>query len=278
MQMKKRRHEPPNVAGLSKQLYDEIQQLAEQKSLLDPVFEEAWNRYKRTFRKDPKNPGPLNRPMVRKQKKAGSASIVVIDRQGMYLTIIEKHTNGLPFGIPGGRLEPGESLSDAVAREFQEETNCYVHGKVVDIYLSKNKDMIVFVQVDDWGKDLVPCPPKEHTSSTVYMALLSLETMLDATKLGEELYFTIDVENKLVYRDPKKVKYLEDTRGKKLNIVQKTLFVSLDDLEAIRENGIRIRQAHRNDLNNEEVLKIFRDCLETNLGVPPSQDSEVSLE
>lgn len=237
----------PNIAGLSRKLYDEIKQFAKERFVTDLTH----------------------------NSNVRSASIFVIDKFGMYLTIIEKHVNGLPFGIPGGSIEFGEHWIDAIAREFLEETKCYIHGSVMDIYLSK-KDMLLFVQINNWN-DLVPCVYNKP-NNTIYMAIISLQTILDATRLGEELYFTIDIDNKLKYRDPKKVKLLEDARGKQINIVQKTLFVSLDKLSVIREHGIRIRQAHRNDLNNPDVLRILENFVKKTMTIPSFLDSESSID
>lgn len=271
--------EQPNIAGLSKQLYEEVLQFAAAKAQQDPAFKEAWDPPKRIYRKDPKNPGPPKHRKIQNPKKSGSASVVVMDQQGMILMVIEQRNGQLPFGIPGGSRNPGEHWLYTVAREFQEETRSYVHGKVLDIYFSGNKDMIIFVQVKDWAKDLVPCPLTQHTSATVYMALLSLETMLDATRSGEELYFTLDGKNRLVYRDPKKVQNLEKKRGKPLSIVQNLLYKSCDNLDIIREKGVRIRQAHRNDLNNKKVLEIFQKCLnKTIVSISSQHDLAVSLE
>lgn len=272
--MRSKKHKLPNVYGFSRELYEEALQFAKKKALTDPDFEKAWNSSyskKRISRgSDPPNKG---------QKKLGSASVVVMDSRGMYLNVIEKRQNQLPFGIPGGKREPGEFILDTVVREFWEETGCYVHGHVLDIYFSpKNKDMIIFVYVYDWSKDLVFCKADGVESSTIYMTLLSLQTTLDATQLGEELYFTLDDNNRLIYRDPLKVRNLEQKRQKKLTIIQEPLFMA-DDLSVIRANGIRIRQAHRNDLNDSRILEIFLDYLrQTNMGLPPPSDSETSME
>lgn len=247
---------PPNIYGFSSELYGAIRRLALQKSLDDPDFKKIIHP---------------------NSTKARSSSVMVMDAHGMCLYIIERNQNQLPFGTPGGKREPGEHPIDTAAREFQEETGCYVHGSVLDIHLSQTKkDLIIFVLVSDW-KDLVPCPPEKHRSSTVYMTLLSLETALEATRFGEELYFTLDDENLLVYRDPKKVRKLEKQRGKKLTIVQERLFMS-NDLDPIRTNGIRIRQAHRNDLNDSRVLEIFENSLKRPHPNIDSGDSEVSTE
>jgi len=46
----------------------------------------------------------------------------VVERDGRFLLVEEDTPNGRLFNQPAGHLDPGESLTDAVARETLEET------------------------------------------------------------------------------------------------------------------------------------------------------------
>ena len=48
----------------------------------------------------------------------------VVVSQGRYLAVREKGKNF--FFIPGGHIEPGESATDALRREFKEELDCEI--------------------------------------------------------------------------------------------------------------------------------------------------------
>ena len=62
-----------------------------------------------------------------------AVSAIVTDREG-WILLIQRTDNGY-WSIPGGGMEPGESLRQAVAREVREETGmeCEVTG-LVGIY------------------------------------------------------------------------------------------------------------------------------------------------
>jgi ADP-ribose pyrophosphatase YjhB (NUDIX family) len=71
----------------------------------------------------------LNDPAAPKANSIVPAvSAIVPDRQGRILLI--RRTDNNYWSIPGGGVEPGESLRDAVAREVSEETgiDCEVTG------------------------------------------------------------------------------------------------------------------------------------------------------
>jgi hypothetical protein len=249
----------PNIGGFSRQLYHNAIQFAKNKSETDSDFREAWNSgYTRKVQRS------------KISKTPGSASVVAMDSLGRYLFVLEHKSEKKQnlFGIPGGKSEFGEHPLDTAAREFQEETGHFVHGGVLDIhYVAKKSgspDLIIFIHVYNWKNNLIPISPKSAKipgSCTVYMTLLSLQTALDATRMGEELYLTLDEQNRLIYRDAKKVNVFEVKREKKLEIVQEPLYIANEPMDAIRANGIRIRQAHRNDLNNSSVLGIFEKIL-----------------
>jgi 8-oxo-dGTP pyrophosphatase MutT (NUDIX family) len=62
----------------------------------------------------------------------------IIERDGRYLLVEERTSEGLQLNNPAGHLDPGESLVDAAAREALEETTCpFVPSELVGIYLAR---------------------------------------------------------------------------------------------------------------------------------------------
>jgi 8-oxo-dGTP pyrophosphatase MutT (NUDIX family) len=51
---------------------------------------------------------------------AATASVVVLDGEGRLL--LQRRSDDGTWGLPGGYVEPGESVEEAAARELQEET------------------------------------------------------------------------------------------------------------------------------------------------------------
>jgi len=61
-----------------------------------------------------------NRPLV-----MVGATVLITDRRNRLL-LLRRRDNGC-WGVPGGYLEPGESLEEAAKREVQEETGFEIH-------------------------------------------------------------------------------------------------------------------------------------------------------
>jgi len=53
-----------------------------------------------------------------------SVSAVIFDRRGRLL--LQQRSDGGQWGLPGGSIEIGESVTDAVRREVREETGLVV--------------------------------------------------------------------------------------------------------------------------------------------------------
>jgi 8-oxo-dGTP diphosphatase len=51
---------------------------------------------------------------------------LVRDEEGRILLLKHTYRPGIPWGLPGGGLRPGESLEDCIRREVQEEANMKV--------------------------------------------------------------------------------------------------------------------------------------------------------
>ena len=69
-------------------------------------------------------------PLIKGPDEIGvSASGIIYDRFGRVL--LQKRTDIGWWGLPGGRLEIGENLTDCVEREVLEETNITVRAKAL---------------------------------------------------------------------------------------------------------------------------------------------------
>lgn len=66
-----------------------------------------------------------------------AASAVVVDEQGRIL--LHRRSDNSLWSIPGGAMEPGESIGQAVAREVREETGLQVRPvAIVGVYSDPN--------------------------------------------------------------------------------------------------------------------------------------------
>ena len=62
----------------------------------------------------------------------------IIERDGRYLLVEERTSEGLRLNNPAGHLDPGESLVDAAAREALEETaHPFTPEALVGVYLAR---------------------------------------------------------------------------------------------------------------------------------------------
>ena len=62
----------------------------------------------------------------------------VVEKDGHFLLVEENATEGLQLNNPAGHLEPGESLSDACAREMLEETAyAFTPSALVGVYQAR---------------------------------------------------------------------------------------------------------------------------------------------
>lgn len=91
--------------------------------------------------------------------------IAAIIRRGDEILLVEQRGKDDPassYALPGGRVEPGELLIDALAREVREETGIVVHAPSRLAYLAQHHNVVnpwqnlddvitVFAfEVDDW--------------------------------------------------------------------------------------------------------------------------------
>lgn len=89
---------------------------------------------------------------------------LVIDPAGRVLLVEHSYVDG--WYLPGGGVEVGETLGDALARELREETNVelagtpLLHGIFLNDHISRRDHVAVFV-IRDFRQDTAPQPDHE---------------------------------------------------------------------------------------------------------------------
>ena len=78
-----------------------------------------------------------------------SVSAVIFDRRGRLL--LQQRSDGGQWGLPGGSVEIGESLREAVIREVNEETGLRViPGRLVGLYSSPAFQIVRYSDGNSW--------------------------------------------------------------------------------------------------------------------------------
>jgi 8-oxo-dGTP pyrophosphatase MutT (NUDIX family) len=78
-----------------------------------------------------------------------SVSAVIFDRRGRVL--LQQRSDGGQWGLPGGSVEIGESVTDAVIREVREETGLTVAvRRLVGVYSRPDRQVIRYPDGDVW--------------------------------------------------------------------------------------------------------------------------------
>ena len=74
----------------------------------------------------------------RRGRLAVGCSAAVLDPSGQRILLVHRADNSL-WAVPGGYMDPGETLTEACAREVVEETGIRVRvGRLVAVYTSPN--------------------------------------------------------------------------------------------------------------------------------------------
>jgi ADP-ribose pyrophosphatase YjhB (NUDIX family) len=74
-----------------------------------------------------------------------SVSAVVRSRPGAREILLMRRSDNGHWGLPGGYLEPGESVTEAAAREVREETGWRVEiGRLVGVYSDPARQVIEY--------------------------------------------------------------------------------------------------------------------------------------
>lgn len=78
-----------------------------------------------------------------------SVSAVIFDRQRRLL--LQQRSDGGQWGLPGGSVEIGESIRDAVMREVKEETGLSVApGRLIGIYSDPKLQVVRYPNGNVW--------------------------------------------------------------------------------------------------------------------------------
>jgi ADP-ribose pyrophosphatase YjhB (NUDIX family) len=78
-----------------------------------------------------------------------SVSAVIFDRRGRLL--LQQRSDGGQWGLPGGSVEIGESVSDAVVREVHEETGLTVGvRRMVGVYSDPGLQVVRYPNGNVW--------------------------------------------------------------------------------------------------------------------------------
>lgn len=78
-----------------------------------------------------------------------SVSAVIFDRRGWLL--LQQRSDGGQWGLPGGSVEIGESVVEAVAREVREETGLEVRPRrLVGIYSEPHRQVVRYPNGNVW--------------------------------------------------------------------------------------------------------------------------------
>jgi ADP-ribose pyrophosphatase YjhB (NUDIX family) len=78
-----------------------------------------------------------------------SVSAVIFDRRGRLL--LQQRSDGGQWGLPGGSVEIGESVADAVRREVREETGLRVSvRRLVGVYSEPARQVVRYPDGNVW--------------------------------------------------------------------------------------------------------------------------------
>jgi ADP-ribose pyrophosphatase YjhB (NUDIX family) len=78
-----------------------------------------------------------------------SVSAVIFDRRGRLL--LQQRSDGGQWGLPGGSIEIGESVRDAVIREVREETGLRVNPRrLVGVYSEPRRQVVRYPDGNVW--------------------------------------------------------------------------------------------------------------------------------
>ena len=97
---------------------------------------------------------PIAEKMYAKKQADGNTrvrvgvGVIVRDSQGFIL--LEKRSDCSTWGLPGGKIEPGESAMDAAVREVKEETGLtIVIERMLGVYSEPESRMVTFLDNGD---------------------------------------------------------------------------------------------------------------------------------
>jgi 8-oxo-dGTP pyrophosphatase MutT (NUDIX family) len=91
----------------------------------------------------------VERDLTRALGVRSSVSAVIFDGRGRLL--LQQRSDGGQWGLPGGSVEVGESLREAVVREVREETGLRVApGRLVGVYSEPRLQVVRYPDGNVW--------------------------------------------------------------------------------------------------------------------------------
>jgi len=103
--------------------------------------------------------------------------VAAIIRRGDEILLVEQQGPNDPvssWALPGGRVEPGELLIDALAREVREETGLVVATIGQLAYLvqaeSDHRTLVLMFEVKDWSGEIRVNDPDGYISQACFVA------------------------------------------------------------------------------------------------------------
>lgn len=103
----------------------------------------------------------------------------VAERDGRFLIVEERVSDGIVFNQPAGHLEPGESLLEAVVRETLEETgHAFEPEYLIGIYSWRCDDQLSFLRVCFAGKAQPPDSPSTLDEGIIASHWLTRDELL----------------------------------------------------------------------------------------------------
>jgi 8-oxo-dGTP pyrophosphatase MutT (NUDIX family) len=102
----------------------------------------------------------------------------VVHRDGLFLLVEEETDDGLRLNQPAGHLEPGESLTEGVARETLEETAYrFVPQGLLGVYRWQHPTGITYVRFTFLGEATGPEPGRKLDQGIVRAVWLTPEAL-----------------------------------------------------------------------------------------------------
>lgn len=101
----------------------------------------------------------MKRPLIRAAIKA---SVLVLSPNGQEAVLVKPKKRGRDWELPGGRIDPGESLCDGACREVFEETGIRIQlESTVAIYKFASRDDLMFLFLGRWLEGMLQPDPDE---------------------------------------------------------------------------------------------------------------------
>jgi ADP-ribose pyrophosphatase YjhB (NUDIX family) len=108
---------------------------------------------------------------------------LIIDEDGRVFLVKHSYVSG--WHLPGGGVEPGETVRDALAREIREEANIELTGppELYDVYFNRRaspRDHVVLFVVQSFKQEAAPVPDRE----IVAHGFFAVDSMPEDTTAG----------------------------------------------------------------------------------------------